>query len=144
MDNFSFAVTVKSYAENLDEFGLVESVESDVSTEPCELSVSGDFITVAYKTKSEGGAVETEISVGKSIVKLTRRGAIRSVMEFSLGEPTKTLYEIPPYSFDAEIDTRKINSSLGAGGGTVELLYYLTIGGAKKKMRLSLTVVPSA
>lgn len=142
MEQKKFYVTVRSYIENLDDFGLAESTESDVATEPCELRCSGGEATVIYSTVGEGGSAETELTIFDGFVRLVRRGAIDSLMEFSEGEITKTVYRVPPYSFDAEIDTKKIRGSLTQTGGTVELLYYLTIGGAKKKMRLSLTVSP--
>lgn len=142
MERKNFYVTVRSYIENLDDFGLTESTESDVTTEPCELRFADGGATVIYSVSSEGATAETELTVNDGGVRLVRRGAIDSLMEFSEGEVTKTVYCVPPYSFDAEIDTKKIRGSLGECGGTVELLYYLTIGGAKKKMRLSLTVSP--
>ena len=142
MEQKNFCVIVRSYVENLDDFGLTESTESDVMTEPCELTVSDGDARIVYSTKGDGGSVKTEMIFRDGFVKLSRNGAIDSVMEFSEGTVTSTLYRVPPYSFDAEIDTKKIRGSLTPLGGNLELLYYLTIGGAKKKMRLSLTVSP--
>ena len=140
MGKNSFCVSVRSYVENLDDFGLVESSESDTVTAPCEFAVRGGASRIIYKTENEGVLTQTEIAVLKRGVRLVRHGGIESVMEFSKGEVTKTLYRIPPYAFDAEIDTKRVCGSFTEDGGTLELLYLLSIGGAKKKMRLSLTV----
>lgn len=140
MEKNSFYVSVRSYVENLDDFGLTESTESDVATAPCELLVRGGVARISYKTENDGVVTETEITASERGVKLVRRGGIESVMEFSEGRITKTLYRIPPYAFDAEIDTKRVRNTLCSGGGTLELLYLLSIGGAKKKMKLSLTV----
>lgn len=140
MGKNSFYVSVRSFVENLDDFGLTESTESDTATAPCEFAVRGGASRIIYKTENDGVSTQTEITVTKRGVRLVRHGGIESVMEFSEGEITKTLYRIPPYAFDAEIDTKRVCGSFTEDGGTLELLYLLSIGGAKKKMRLSLTV----
>lgn len=140
MEKNNFHVTVRSYAENLDDFGLTESTESDTLTVDANLAAENGKITLSYKQKSEGGECKTNLTVKDKTVTLTRSGAIESVMIFSEGKTTETLYSIPPYSFDASIETKRIKSSLCSTGGTLELLYFITVGGAKKKMRLSLTV----
>ena len=144
MEKKKFFVSVRSYIENLDDFGLTESTESDVVSAACNYAFAGGVAHISYETESEGVKTKTEITSERGYVRLLRSGGIDSVMEFSEGELTKTLYRIPPYAFDAEIDSKKIRSSLGECGGTLELLYYLSIGGAKKKMRLSLTVAAGA
>ena len=53
-------------------------------------------------------------------------------MIFAEKETTKTIYSIPPFSFDAEIYTRKIRSTISSSGGKLELFYSITVGGAKK------------
>ncbi len=140
MEEKKYFVSVRSYVENLDDFGLTESTESEVTTFPCDYVSSGGVSHIGYEGESDKVKVKTEITAERDYVRLSRTGGIESVMEFSAGKITKTLYRVPPYAFDAEIDTKKIRDSLDACGGTLELLYYLTIGGAKKKMRLSLTV----
>lgn len=133
-------VTVRSLIENLDDFGLTESTESETVTESAAVIKEGEGLTLVYEEKNEGGACETRLTVTELGVRLVRHGAIESVMEFRVGELTKTVYSVPPFSFDAEIETKRIKSTLTECGGTLELRYTLTIGGAKKKTRLSLTV----
>ena len=133
-------LTVRSFAENLDDFGLSESTESDTQTAKATVFESDGVITVKYLQKTEGGEYSTVLTLDKDKLTLRREGAICGAMEFSLGKITKTLYSVPPYSFDAEIETKRLKSSLTENGGTLELLYFLTIGGAKKRMRLSLTL----
>lgn len=134
------SVTVRSYAENLDEFGLTESTESDTQTCPAKFSEEDGVFTIRYMQKTEGGEYSTSITVADGKMTLLREGAIAGVMEFSEGAVTKTIYSVVPYSFDAEIETKRLRCSLTALGGTLELLYLLTVGGAKKRMRLSITV----
>lgn len=140
MERHDFHATVRSYAENLDDFGLTESTESDTSTEKASLTEENGIITLLYTQNTGGGECKTVLTVKDKTVTLSRSGAIDGVMVFSEGETTETIYSIPPYSFDASIQTKRLKSSLSATGGTLELLYFITIGGAKKKMRLSVTV----
>ena len=141
MEKNIFHVTVRSYAENLDDFGLTESTESDTLTAEANLAVDENGrVVLLYTQKNDGSECKTNLTVEDKTATLTRSGAIESVMIFTEGETTETIYSIPPYSFDASIETKRIKSSLCATGGTLELLYFITVGGAKKKMRLSLTV----
>ena len=144
MEQRKFFVSVRSLVENLDDFGLVYDTESDSFTVPCELLARGGAARLVYDTENEGVKTKTEITASCRGVKLVRHGGIESVMEFNEGSITKTLYRVPPFSFDAEIDTKRIKNSLTECGGTLELSYNLTVGGAKKKMRLSLTVFMGA
>lgn len=133
-------VTVRSFVENLDDFGLCESTESDTFTEAALISEKDGVTTLVYEQKTEGGSYENILTLDGETVRLQRSGDIGGVMEFAEGKTTKTVYTVLPFSFDAEIETKKIRSTLCESGGTVELCYLLTIGGAKKRMRLSLTV----
>ena len=82
--------------------------------------------------KNENGKTLTEITIDKASVSVKKRGDIETDMVFAEKELTKTVYRVPPFSFDAEIYTRKIRNSITSKGGRLELFYCITVGGAKK------------
>ena len=57
-------------------------------------------------------------------------------MLFREGYTDKSLYQVPPYSFDAVIYTKKIRSTLTKDGGRVDIFYRMTLGGAEKNVRM--------
>ena len=73
-------------------------------------------------------------------MRVKREGGVEYEFIFREGETTSSLYSVPPYSFDTEIYTGKIRSSLTEEGGEISLLYYMTIGGAKKRTRMKIKV----
>ena len=95
---------------------------------------------ISYSEMSDSGKIVSTIVISESSVKLTRRGAIESDMTFSPGLSDKSLYSLPPYSFDMVITTRKIRNNLTRDGGRLDIFYNMQIGGADKRVRMTLTV----
>ena len=130
---YEMNITVSSVIENLDDFGLAdgESEKSEIKA-PCFLKLDEQKAVISYTEKNENGKTVTEIIIEENSVAVNKHGDIETSMLFIEKELTKTLYNVPPFSFDAEIYTRKIRNSVTATGGKLELYYNITVGGAKK------------
>ena len=133
-------ITVDSVIESLDDFGAPEGEpEKMTASHTAHMKTEGDTVTLSYSESSEGGKCETELVLIGETVTLKRTGAIETVMRFAPGEHYSTVYSIPPYSFDAEIVTRRLTNSF-KDKGLLEIKYIMTVGGAKRRtvLRISL------
>ena len=130
---------ITSHVINLDDNG-----KPDGSPEKDELSLTGSIAvdkgatTITYKEEREGSSVLCEITIKKDSVIVRRRGDVSSDMLFSVGKPYKTLYNVPPFSFDMEINTLRIENDFEEFSGSLSLLYEMTVGGAKKRCRMKI------
>lgn len=97
---------------------------------------------LSYAETGEGGEVRSELFVAEGRVRLCRTGAIRSKILFSEGNVHRSLYEIPPYRFDMTVTTEKVHCSFSADGGKIDLVYRTVIGGAARRCRLTLRILP--
>ena len=91
---------------------IVESVICDPSLgvsegfERCEteytatIAERGGLLRLSYEETSEGGPIKSDLTLTAEHVRVRRTGAIESDFMFVEGETTKSLYKIPPYSFD--------------------------------------------
>ena len=132
---------ISSYIENLDSSGIPEGeVEK---TEICPVGIfraEGGSLLLSYTEKSEGGEIFSEIAVESGTVTVCRSGAIVSEMRFREGESHRSLYQIPPYSFDTVIYTKKIRNTLSENGGRLDIFYTMSIGGQDKNVRMKIEV----
>ena len=131
---------------------IVESVICDPSqgaadgTERCTneyiatIAERGGLMRLSYQEKSEGGPIKSDITVADGHVRVRRTGAIESDFLFVEGDKTTSLYKIPPYAFDTEIFTKKIRNNLTRCGGKLTIIYDMTVGGAEKNVRMSITI----
>ena len=133
-------INIVSVIDELDESGLAESSERTESTSAVEVCEVGSVLTLSFSEAKEGGRLDSLITVKESEITVCRRGSVESEFVFSEGTTHKSLYKIPPYSFDAEIFTRKIRNNLTRGVGTLSILYDMTIGGGKKRVNMKITV----
>ena len=130
---------ITSNVINLDESG-----KPDGASEKDELCVTGSkktekgVTTLSYEEKREDSSVLCEIEITEDKVKVKRRGDVSCDMLFSLEKKHKTIYNVPPFSFDMEISTVRIENTLGEDGGILTLLYDMTVGGAKKRCRMKI------
>lgn len=131
-------ISIASVIDNLSETGL-PSGERETS----EGSFVGTVLfgargaVISFSEKTEGGEVRTKIEILGNGIRVCRHGAIESDMLFSEGVAHRSVYSIPPYSFDANVFTRKIRGSID-GGDKLEIFYDMEIGGAKKSVKMSL------
>ena len=98
---------------------------------------------LTYREVGEGGSVDTEFEVGDGYAALTRKGAICSRMEFREGATCRSLYSIPPYSFDMAVTAKRLRIAMSKDGGRVDILYKMSIGGADKSARMKISVEPA-
>lgn len=133
-------IEIESLIEELDDSGLVESSDKTRTVSEGIMKNEGSKIRLTYTEKSENASIESEISVSESEVTVSRRGGAEYDFIFREGEKTDALYSIPPYSFDAEIYTRRIRNALCEGVGEITLIYDMTLGGARKRTKMKILV----
>ena len=133
-------VTIESLIDELDENGLTESTEKTEVCRPVTVSEWGNALTLSYSEDTDGGEVLSLVSINADTVTVTRTGAIASEFTFCEKKRSTSLYKIPPYSFDAEIYTRKIRNNITRAGGVLTVLYDMTLGGARKCVRMKITL----
>ena len=133
-------ITVRSVIEDLDARGLVsgEREENEEKSIGELSSVEGGGYLITYSTVAEGIRTQTRLTVTDTErVRLTRDGGVVSEMEFCLKEDYKTVYSVPPYSFDMTISTKRLEVDLSELGGSIRLNYEMTIGGQSRVVRMT-------
>ena len=134
-------ITVHSVIDNLNDSELPDGEpEINIITLPCSIEASAGGARVSYREEGEGGAVDVSIEqLEDGAVMLRRRGAVEWDVAFREGETVRTLYRVPPYSFDATVYTKKIRIS-AEPNLVIQLIYSMDIGGQKKNVRMKITV----
>ena len=95
---------------------------------------------MTYREESDAGCVDVTLALGEDgTVSLSRTGSVIWNAEFKEGVRSGTLYQVPPYSFDAEVYTKKIRTER-TDGLKIQLIYSMDIGGQKKNVRMKITV----
>lgn len=126
-------IKIESIIDNLDESGLADGEsEKNVTTVDGIYHYDGSGARISYKEENEGGKSESEILVFSDAVKVSRHGAIESVLFFKEGETHSSIYQIPPYRFEAEVSAKRVTIELCPTGGRINLVYNMKIGGAEK------------
>lgn len=133
-------IEIESLIEELDDAGLVDSSEKTRAEHNGELTKRDEELLLTYTEKAENVKIDSKISVNGNGVTVSRRGGAEYDFIFREGEKTLSLYSIPPYSFDAEIYTKKIRNALDENGGELSLIYDMTLGGAKKRTKMKIRV----
>lgn len=130
---------ITSHVINFDENG-----KPDGTPEKDELLLNGtitktkDNTSLSYKEERDGSSVFCEIQIKGETVTVKRRGAVSCDMIFTVGKTYKTLYNVPPFSFDMEITASRIENSINTETGALTLFYDMTVGGAKKRCRMKI------
>ena len=135
-------VKISSVIENLSPSGLCEGdAEKSESIADGFLKISDGEYEITSSEMTEGGKLVTDIFIGADSVRVKRVGSIESDMLFEEGLSHKSLYSIPPYSFDAEITTKKIRNSITRDGGRIDIFYDMKIGGAEKRVKMRIECI---
>ena len=133
-------MTIKSYIDNVDDCGNVDRELSE-STHTGAMKISCGETSLSYRESTEGGSVFSDILIHESgAVTVRRTGAIDSTLHFDENEEFNTVYSLPPYKFDMSVKTEKIKNTLSILGGTLEIKYEMTVGGAKKLVLMQISV----
>ena len=136
-------IKIFSAISELDSSGLTVGEEEKSETEAsCFYHLLEEQILITYSENSEGGRIDSEITVKNDTVTVKRSGALESELVFEEGKSHSSLYKIPPYAFDALVTTKKIRRNLSRGGGTLDLHYTMKIGGADKAARMKIWIYP--
>ena len=105
------------------------------------MKISCGEISLSYRENTDSGSVFSDILVHESgAVTVRRSGAIDSTLHFDKNEEFNTVYSLPPYKFDMNVKTSKIKNTLSVLGGTLEIAYEMTVGGAKKRVIMTIEV----
>ena len=134
-------LVISSRIDNLDENGFAEG-ECEVSESSLSgtMKISSEELSLSYHENTDGEDVFCEIRPTSDSVTVRRTGAIVSILYFSESEDYETVYEIPPYKFDMTIKTKKIRNTLTELGGTLEIHYLMSVGGASKRAKMKISV----
>lgn len=132
---------IESTIDNLSPSGLPEG-DAEKSVSQCVgVMHRGDGRTsLTYNEQVEGSSLRTEIICLEGQVEVVRSGAIESAFCFIEGVTTRSVYSIPPYKFDAEIRAKRVRVALQGCEGEIDLLYDMTVGGAKKAARMKIWI----
>ena len=133
-------IEIDSIVEDLDDAGLVDNSDKTHTIADGKMIFEGDSIRISYSETNENVTTSSDIIIKGSEVSVKRSGAVEYEFRFIEGKSTKSLYSVPPYSFDTEIYTRKIRKDFNGPSGKLSLIYDMTIGGAKKKTRMNIYV----
>ena len=135
-------IKIRSVIEDIDPSGLAVG-EPEITERVCtgELHRADSGFVLTYTESEEGQSVDTSVIVGEEgEIRLIRRGAIDSELLFSEGGEYSTLYSVGPYKFDMTVRTKKIRCSLTEEGGTISLVYEMTLGGSTRLSRMRIEV----
>ncbi len=132
---------IDSLLEDLDDAGLpTGEAERTHVAEDGFYRLDGDSVHLDYTERGEGGSrVHCELILTKERVTVRRRGDVECDMVFERGVCHKALYRLAPYSFDMELLTLRMENALTRDGGTLDLLYKMTLGGVTRRVRMKLT-----
>lgn len=139
----NYTIKIVSTIDDLDDNGLIESTEKNDETYSASVTEWGnDAYTICYRESGEDKEIDTLITVKGDEVTVKREGSISSEFVFKEKCTHMAVYSIPPFSFDAEIFTRKIRGGLTLCGGELTIIYDMTVGGAKKSVRMKISLFP--
>ncbi|MBQ8322139.1 MAG: DUF1934 domain-containing protein [Clostridia bacterium] len=136
------SIKVTSVIEDLDSSGLAAG-EAERTESKCVgyLHIyDGGVYLVTYAEKNGDSQVTTEIKYDGGTVTVKRYGSIESLMVFKEGYCDSSVYKISPYTFDAEVITKRIRAALDNDGGTIDLYYNMKIGGAERSARMKIWI----
>ncbi len=105
---------------------------------------TGEGWCLLYSERDENGSTSTQLIYrqGEGSLTLSRQGAFDYTLLLKKDVPCPFLYRVPPAAFDGEATLLSCQGSLSLQGGSLTLTYLLTIGGARRKIRLTLQATP--
>lgn len=96
---------------------------------------------IIYKTENDGDKTYSMIKIENDGITIKRSGSTNSVMVYKIGKKRSFTYHLPYGDIEMEIDTKKIFSNLNADGGSIQLVYTLTVQGEKYFNDMKITVI---
>ena len=98
---------------------------------------------IRYKTEADeqNGEISSILILDGDSLTIKRRGHTNSSMVYRAGKKHAFPYETPYGIIDMEIETDKLISMIDENGGTIELVYTLTVQDEKYYNDMKITVV---
>ena len=135
------SLKIESVIDNLTPEGLPEGeAEKSVTQSVGTLRISDGRTSLTYTESTEQGEIRTMIVCLGGQVSVSREGAIVSELCFTEGETHRSIYEIPPFKFDADVRAKRVRVNITESEGLIDLLYNMTIGGAEKAARMRIWI----
>ncbi len=107
------------------------------------LALDGDTLRLSYRQEEEGAVTKTAISFESGtpcVLEMEQSGARACFMRFEAGREHAGEYRVSGLpTFPFRIKTRAVENTLTPHGGRLLLDYEMDFGGARTRMRLSLT-----
>ena len=101
---------------------------------------SGDKLYIFYTEEDEGEKTTVMLIAAEDSVTLSRKGSYASKMFYRPGEDTQVVYHTPYGVMTMRLKTLCVENHLDEGGGTLRLLYRLSVNGDEINNDLTLTV----
>ncbi len=120
--------------------------ELDGDTDEIEVISEGNFYFqngkyfIMYKEDESMGKSFSLVKVDGKTVTIKRKGAYNSDFVCTENKKYSFVYHMPYGDMAMEIDTKKVDVSLGENGGSVDLCYTLETGGNVQTNNVSITV----
>ena len=95
-------------------------------------------LTLSYLEENEGVKIYSDIIISGDTVTVKRHGGLESEFVFCEGKSHRSLYKIPPYSFECEIVTKKIRDEFSLSGGTLTIFYDMNVGGERRRVKMKI------
>ena len=101
---------VRSRIEDLDESGLVTDAE-EIKSESMGFLRAAEDEMLLTDTEGEGESkVFSQVLIRGASVIVNRRGATESSICLEVGKKQTSVYKVPPYSFDMEVEAKRIRN----------------------------------
>lgn len=84
---------------------------------------------IIYQTTTDGDSSKVTIIADKDSVHIKRTGSSQSDMIYNSGQKTSCIYHTPYGNINMEINTIRIHNRLSEGGGSLKIVYALTMQG---------------
>ena len=105
----------------------------DSETDTIEETAYGNYTEkngkqyITYKTENDGDKISSMIKIDGNEILIKRTGSVNSSMTYKVDTKKEFLYHLPYGTVPMEIETQRIVSKLDENGGTIELVYTLTV-----------------
>lgn len=132
-------IKLTSFVEELSPEGLVESSERTDNIYSATLALRDGIARIEYSERTDGGPLTTVITARGERITLIRHGAIESELVFERNTTHRSIYSMPPYSFDMTVSTMLVKNNI-VENKTLHFVYKMTLGGADKRVTMTLTV----
>ena len=113
------------------------------SRSPGCLRESADGLLLTYTDTAEGKRIYNRVEISGERVSVRRTGAVSLSLVFEVGRTEKTVYGVPPFSFDMTVTTEAVRIRREENGGVrIGLDFRSVVGGAPQATHLVIRATP--